>query len=95
MIKVGHAGIANSDGALTTPAHYFLRFREIVLIMRALGCAVRNNESRLTGSPCATGTLGVICRGWRNVPEINGIESGDVHARFHRGGTEEGQEETS
>src|SRR5690606_27319862 len=64
-----------------------------VLIVRALGSAVRHDERRLPAAARAAGPLGVIRGRRRDVAQVDGVERGDVDAQLRRGRADErGQE---
>src|ERR1700733_8580230 len=66
---------------------------EVILIVGALRCAVRQHQSRLPATPRPSAALRVIggCR--RNIAHIDGVKRRDINAELHRGRAKErGQE---
>src|SRR5581483_8233552 len=80
-------------GRPNNSADHLFRRTEIVLVMRTLSSAIRNDKRGLTRAPSPTGALCVICRRWRHVAHIHRIERGNIDAKLHRRRAEQGREE--
>ena len=59
---------------------------EVVLIVRALGCAVCDDQGRLATAPGATRALRIVGRGRRRIAQIDHVELGNIDPQFHGGG---------
>src|SRR5574341_2485042 len=58
---------------------------EEVLVVAVERSAIGEDETRLPLPPSAPASLGVVCRGRRDVAKMHQIQVRDVHAQFHRG----------
>ena len=66
---------------------------EEILVVGALRRAVGQGKGGLTAPPGPATALGIVCRGRRDVPEVDGVERRDVDTKFHRRRTEEDRQE--
>ena len=65
--------------------NHLLRLVEEPLIVRAHRGAVANTERLITGPTGAAGTLYIVCRGRRDIPHIDVVQSRNINTQFHRG----------
>ncbi len=73
----------SSRGGVTAPATICSGPLEEVLVVRAAGGAVGEDQGRLTAPARATAALGVVGRGRRDVAHVDHVELGDVDAQLH------------
>jgi hypothetical protein len=66
-----------------------LRPAKEVLVVRISSRAVVEDEGRLAASACTAAPLRVVRRGRRDVPHVDDVELGDIHAELHRRRAEE------
>src|SRR5262249_34277972 len=73
-------------------ADHLFRGTEVVLVMRALGSAIGDDERSLTRAPSAPGALCVIRRCWWHVAHVDSVERRDVDAELHSRRAEQGRQ---
>ena len=64
--------------------HHRLRPLEVILIVRALSCAVGHDKSGLSGSARAPRALGIVGRRRRHIAQVHSVQSRNVDAKLHR-----------
>src|ERR1039458_1078200 len=64
--------------------HAIRALKEILVVWTACR-AIREDQRRLTAAARSATALGVVGRGWRDVPHVHYVKLGDVHAKLHGG----------
>lgn len=84
-VAIPQINAGRDDRASNHPIGVF----EVILIVRAATGAVGINQRGLSTTTGAATALRVVGRGRRDVAKIDDVKLGDVHAEFHRWGTEQ------
>ena len=75
------------------PVDHRLGVAEEVLVVRALGRRIRDDQGRLSAAARPSAPLGVVRRRRRHVAHVDRVQGRDVDAELHRRGAEEHRQE--
>ena len=72
--------------------HHGRRMAKEVLVVRALGCTVGENQGRLPAATSSAAALCVVRGRGRDVVQIHGVQGGNIHPQLHGRGTDQSRQ---